>query len=442
MEGDISCRSLRHEVGEKITDGGKDGGKAMPKASRELKVIEIKRLSAVGRHAVGGVPGLYLNITDTGARSWILRVMVNGKRRHIGLGAFDDVTLAEAREMAREMRKKIAAGVDPVEERMLARAATRDERRQGLSFADAFEKYFTDKLESELKNPKHRAQWRSTLTTYAYPVIGEKPVEQITVDDVLAVLTPIWTSKNETATRVRQRIERVLDWAAAVGHRTGANPALWKGSLQQMLPTPAKVKTVVHQPAVALSEASGWFSILQTREGLAARALAFLALNASRSQEIRKARWDEITFETAIWLIPAEHMKMKTAHRVPLSAAAVRLLREMPRFSGCQFIFPSPRMGEMSDATLSAVMKRMHQAEVDAGRRGFLDPASKRPAVPHGLRSTFRDWVAERTDHPREMAEIALAHEVGNDVERAYRRGDMLEKRRQMMEDWAVFLAS
>ncbi|MGR3271777.1 site-specific integrase [Thalassococcus profundi] len=411
----------------------------MPKRSPELKALEVKRLFKPGRHAVGGVQGLYLNVTDTGARSWILRVIVNGSRRHIGLGAFDDVSLAEARDLAREMRKKIISGIDPVAERKAALA--RAEHRRGLSFSDAFERYFADKLESELSNPKHREQWRSTLTTYAYPVIGNKSVDLITVEDVLAVLKPIWTTKTETATRVRQRIERVLDWSAAMGHRSGVNPALWKGSLQQMLPAPTKVKVVVNHPAVAIDEVVRWFAVLQTRDGIAARALTFLTLNASRSQEIRKARWEEISFETATWLIPAEHMKMKEPHRVPLSARAINLLRQAPRFAGCPLLFPSLRGGEMSDATLSAVMKRMHNAEVDCGRKGFLDPVSKRPAVPHGLRSTFRDWVAERTDHPREMAEIALAHEMGSEVERAYRRGDMLEKRRRMMEDWANFIS-
>ncbi len=414
----------------------------MPKRAAELRVIELKRLTAKGRHSVGGVQGLYLNITDTGARSWILRVNVNEKRRHIGLGAFDDVPLSEARELAREMRKMISNRIDPLEERAKQKAAARAERRKGLTFAEAFEQYFTEKLQGELSNPKHREQWRSTLTNYAYPVIGKTPVEDITTEEVLAILTPIWTTKTETATRVRQRIERVLDWSAAMGHRTGQNPALWKGSLQQMLPTAGKVRKVVNQPAIAIDEVSRWFSILLTREGIAARALAFLALNCSRSQEIRKARWEEVSLDTAIWQIPAEHMKMKSAHRVPLSSAAVRLLQEMPRFEGCPLIFPSPRMGEMSDATLAAVMKRIHSAEVASGRRGFLDQVSKRLGVPHGLRSTFRDWAAERTNHPREMAEIALAHEMGSDVERAYRRGDMLEKRRQMMEDWAAFLSA
>ena len=414
----------------------------MPKRAAELRVIEVKRLTTPGRHGVGGVQGLYLNIADTGARSWILRVMVNGKRRHIGLGALEDVSLAEARDLAREMRKKIAVGTDPVEERKEARAAAQAEQKARVTFAEAFERYYLDKLQSELSNPKHLAQWRSTLTTFAYPVIGEKPVEQIATEDVLAVLTPIWTTKTETATRVRQRIERVLDWAAAMGHRTGQNPALWKGNLQQMLPTASRVKKVVNHPAVAIDDVSRWFTLLLTREGIAANALAFLALNASRSQEIRKARWDEISFDGAFWQIPAEHMKAKSAHRVPLSTAALELLRATPRFKDSSLIFPSPRMGEMSDATLSAVMKRMHKAEVDEGRVGFLDQVSKRPAVPHGLRSTFRDWVAERTDHPREMAEIALAHEMGSEVERAYRRGDMLEKRRGMMEDWANFVTA
>ncbi|WP_245866550.1 tyrosine-type recombinase/integrase [Oceaniglobus roseus] len=406
-----------------------------------MKALEVKRLSKPGRHAVGGVQGLYLNITDTGARSWILRAMVNGNRQHIGLGSLNDVSLAEARELAREMRKKIAGGSDPVLERKEAKAAAIAERRQGLTFAEAFERYYTDKLERELSNAKHRAQWRSTLTTYAYPIIGKKAVEHITVDDVLAVLTPIWTTKTETATRVRQRMERVLDWAAAMGHRSGQNPALWKASLQQMLPTAGKVKKVVNHPAVHIDAVTHWFTILMTREGIAARALAFLALNASRSQEIRMAQWDEISFDGAIWQIPAEHMKMKSSHRVPLSSVSLHLLRDMPRFKDCQLIFPSPRMGVMSDATMAAVMKRIHQSEVDRGRRGFVDQASKRPAVPHGLRSTFRDWAAERTDYPREMAEIALAHEMGSDVERAYRRSDMLEKRRAMMEDWASFLS-
>ena len=413
----------------------------MPKRALELKSIQVNRISTPGRHPVGGVSGLYLNITDTGAKSWILRVMVGNKRRHIGLGSLADVSLAQARELAREKRKMVAEGIDPVELRKEARAMAVSQSEKGMTFEDAFERYFSEKLVSELSNPKHRAQWRSTLTTYAYPTIGKVAVDEVSKEAVLSVLAPIWVTKTETATRVRQRIERVLDWATAMGYRSGPNPALWKGNLQQLLPAPAKIKNVVHYPAIALADVTRWFKILRTRDGVAAKAVQFLTLTASRSQEIRKAKWDEISFETGVWNVPADHMKAKIAHRVLLSKAALELLQKTPRFEGCSLVFPSPRNGEMSDATLAAVLKRIQQAETTNGGLGFVDPVSRRPAVPHGLRSTFRDWAAEKTEHASDLAEIALAHEVGNEVQRAYRRGDMLERRRQLMEDWSRFLA-
>ncbi|MGJ8590181.1 MAG: tyrosine-type recombinase/integrase [Yoonia sp.] len=412
----------------------------MPKRALELKSIQVNRIATPGRHPVGGVSGLHLNVTDTGAKSWILRVMVGNKRRHIGLGSLADVSLAQARDLAREKRKMIAEGIDPVEVRKETRALALLQSEKGITFEDAFERYFAEKLESELSNPKHRAQWRSTLTTYAYPTIGNLAVNEVSKEAVLSVLAPIWVTKTETATRVRQRIERVLDWATAMGYRSGPNPALWKGNLQQLLPAPAKIKNVVHYPAIALDDVTRWFKILRTRDGVAAKAVEFLTLTASRSQEIRKARWDEISFETGVWNVPADHMKAKIAHRVLLSKAALELLQKTPRFEGCSLVFPSPRNGEMSDATLAAVLKRIQKAEMSDGGLGFVDPVSRRPAVPHGLRSTFRDWAAEKTEHASDLAEIALAHEVGNEVQRAYRRGDMLERRRQLMEDWAVFL--
>lgn len=412
----------------------------MPKRALELKSIQVNRIATPGRHPVGGVSGLHLNVTDTGAKSWILRVMVGNKRRHIGLGSLADVSLAQARDLAREKRKMIAEGIDPVEVRKETRALALLQSEKGITFEDAFERYFAEKLESELSNPKHRAQWRSTLTTYAYPTIGNLAVNEVSKEAVLSVLAPIWVTKTETATRVRQRIERVLDWATAMGYRSGPNPALWKGNLQQLLPAPAKIKNVVHYPAIALDDVTRWFKILRTRDGVAAKAVEFLTLTASRSQEIRKAKWDEISFETGVWNVPADHMKAKIAHRVLLSKAALELLQKTPRFEGCSLVFPSPRNGEMSDATLAAVLKRIQKAETSDGGLGFVDPVSRRPAVPHGLRSTFRDWAAEKTEHASDLAEIALAHEVGNEVQRAYRRGDMLERRRQLMEDWAVFL--
>lgn len=415
----------------------------MPKRARELTAIQVKRLSKPGRHPVGGTPpGLYLNISETGAKSWIFRITVKGRRQHLGLGSFPEVSLAEARDLAGDIKRKVRAGIDPIEERRAAAAARAREARQHVTFEVAFEKYYAEKVEREQGNAKHVKQWRSTIETYAFPVIGKKPVASITVEDILSVLQPIWEEKNETASRVRQRIEAVLDWAGVMGFREGANPARWKGNLQQALPSPGKLQKAPGHPAIALEDATTWFHLLRARNGLAARALEFLTLTASRSGEVRGALWEEMDMSGGIWTIPAERMKAKREHRVPLSQPALELLKQLPRIKDCPFVFPSPRNGQMSDMTLSAVMRRIHGDETKKGRPGFLDPRSRRPAVPHGLRSTFRDWAAERTSYPREMAEIALAHQVGSDVERAYRRGDMLEKRRGMMDDWARFLCA
>jgi len=412
----------------------------MPKKAIELKALQVKKLSEPGRHAVGGVTGLCLNITDTGSKSWILRTTVGSKRRHIGLGAFPEISLGEARELALDMRRKISAGIDPVEQRQKERRALAAATRRDTTFAQAFERYYAEKVQGELRNAKHIKQWQSTMTTYVFPVFGDKAVASITVEDILAALRPIWGSKNETASRVRQRIEAVLDWARVMGLREGENPARWKGNLQQLLPSPNKVQKESRHPALALNEIQDWFRLLRDREGIAARGLEFLTLTASRSGEVRGARWDEIDLAQGIWVIPAERMKAGREHRVPLSTSAVDLLSGLPRLMDCAYVFPSPRNGQMSDMTLSAVMRRIQAAEEKNGRPGFLDPRSRRPAVPHGLRSSFRDWAAERTNYPREMAEIALAHNVGSDVERAYRRSDIVEKRRAMMEAWARFV--
>jgi len=413
----------------------------MPRQAKELKAIQVKRLTTPGRHAVGGIPaGLSLNITDTGARSWIFRVTVGRNRRHIGLGSYPEVSLAEAREKALEMKRKISAGADPVEERQAERATLAREKRQSTTFEDAFNRYYEEKVQGELKNAKHIKQWRSTLTRYAFPVIGDKAVASITVEDVLLVLRPIWMTKNETASRVRQRIEAVLDWSRVMSLREGENPARWKGNLQQLLPSPNKVQKENRFPAIALDEIGDWFRILRTRDGMAARALEFLTLTACRSGEVRGALWDEIDLTNGIWTVPGNRMKAGREHRVPLSSAAVDLLTHQPRLMDCPFVFPSPKNGQMSDMTISAVMRRIQAAEEKEGRMGFLDPRSRRPAVPHGLRSSFRDWAAELTSYPRDMAEMALAHNVGSEVERSYRRGDMVEKRREMMEEWKRFL--
>ncbi|MBN7783667.1 integrase arm-type DNA-binding domain-containing protein [Ponticoccus gilvus] len=421
------------------------GGDFMPKVAKEMSALAVKRVTHPGgteRHvtfAAGGVPGLLLQITATGAKSWLLKTVVGGTRRNIGLGPYPAVSLAEARDRARETRDKIRNGIDPVEERKAVKAALSAAQRRGLTFADAMDKYLAAKLD-QFRNPKHRQQWRNTLTTYALPDLGPMLVQDIAVQDVLRVLEPIWRDKTETASRLRGRIEAVLSWATVAGHRTGDNPARWAGNLKELLPAATKVKKGDNQPAVQLDDAPRWFAALRHREGMGSRALEFATLCASRSQEVRGALWDEIDIEKGLWIIPAERMKRDREHRVPMAPEALDLLKALPRFQNNPLVFPAPRGKEMSDATLSAAMKRLHEADVKAGRSGFLDRVSKRPAVPHGLRSTFRDWVAERTNYPGDLAEVALAHKISSAVEAAYRRGDMVEKRRRMMADWASFL--
>lgn len=417
----------------------------MPKVATELSALDVKRLVHPGGkrnvlYSVGGVPGLHLQLTPQNGRSWVLRATVGAARRDIGLGGFPAVTLSQAREKARDARNKIAQGVDPIEERKAFKAALAAAQNRGLTFADATDKYLGVKLDA-FKNAKHRQQWQNTLETYAKPELGKMLVQDIEVQDVLRVLQPIWNDKTETASRVRGRIEAVLSWATVSGHRKGDNPARWAGNLKELLPAPSKVTDEEHHPAIQISEAPRWFEALRFRDGMGARTLEFLAMTTLRSGEVRGARWDEIDLETGLWIVPALRMKMKVEHRVPLPAEAIRLLQALPRMEDNALVFPAARGGELSDMTLSAAMKRMHDADVAAGGPGFVDRVSKRRAVPHGLRSTFRDWVAERTNFPADMAEIALAHKISNAVEAAYRRGDMIEKRRKMMDDWVEYLA-
>lgn len=417
----------------------------MPRVAKELGPLDIKRaIHAGGKRntmlPVGGVAGLYLQVTPNGGKTWVLRTALAGKRAEMGLGGFPTVTLARAREKAREARDKIDQGIDPLVERKAARAALVAAARRGLTFTDAMNRYLDAKMEA-FTNAKHKAQWRATLETYAQPELGAMLVQDIQVQDVLKVLHPLWSDRTETATRLRGRIEAVLSWATVSGHRTGDNPARWAGNLKELLPAPAKVTKGDNHPALNLDDAPAWFAALQAREGFGARALEFVALTAARSGEVRGAAWAEIDLDRALWTIPADRMKMSREHRVPLSPAAVALLQAMPRLEGTDMVFPSTKGGQLSDMTLSATMRRMHEAEIDAQRSGFIDRVNKRPAVPHGLRSTFRDWVAERTHFPGEMAEVALAHKISSAVEAAYRRGDMIEKRRRMMADWSDFLS-
>ncbi|THD76007.1 DUF4102 domain-containing protein [Thalassobius vesicularis] len=416
----------------------------MPRVAKELSALEVKRMQHPGKGgnitiAVGGVSGLLMQLTPNGGRSWLLRASVGGKRREIGLGGFPDVTLAQARDRARDTKDKIRSGIDPVEERKATRAALETAQRRGLTFADAVDRCLAAKLDA-FKNAKHRDQWRNTLNTYAMPDLRNMLVDEITVQDVLRVLEPIWRTKTETAKRLRGRIEAVLSWATVAGHRTGDNPARWAGNLKELLPAPDRIAKQDNQPAIQIDDAPRWFAAIRDRDGMGARALEFAALTAARSQEVRGAQWDEIDLDAGVWTIPAGRMKKEREHRVALSNETMALLAALPRFPDNTLVFPAQRGGQLSDMTLSATMKRIHKADVADGGLGFVDRVSKRPAVPHGLRSTFRDWVAERTHFPGDMAEVALAHKVSNAVEAAYRRGDMIEKRRAMMAAWADYL--
>lgn len=395
----------------------------MPKKAKDLSALEVSRLTTPGHHAVGGIAGLYLYVLDTGARSWVLRTMVGEKRRHMGLGGYPDVPLAQAREKARAAKAEVSQGTDPIAQRVALASQLKAQQATQKTFEEAAKAYM-EAHEKAWKNPKHRAQWGSTLKTYAYPHIGSLLVKDIDQEHVLKVLEPIWATKTETAVRLRGRIESVLDWAAARKYRSGENPARWKGHLDNLLPAPSDIQKVESHRAVHFDDIAQFMVRLRTRESTAARALEFAILCASRSGEVRGALWSEIHREKAVWTIPAKRMKSGKEHRVPLSTPAVKLLEALPRSDTSDLVFVGSKGKPLSDMALTAVMRRM---EVDA--------------VPHGFRSTFRDWVGDCTNHPRDVAEFALAHQLSDKVEAAYRRSDALEKRRKMMEDWASFCA-
>ena len=393
----------------------------MPKLAKELGALEVKRLKAAGWHAVGGVAGLGLEVKPTGARSWTLRVMVGAKRREIGLGAFPEVGLADARDKARATRAEIRDGVDPVEKRREARSLRVAAQTAGMTFDQCAAAYIKAHREG-WKNPKHAQQWENTLATYAGPVIGAMLVRHVETPHVLAVLEPIWREKTETASRLRGRLESILDWATVRSEREGLNPARWRGHLDKLLPAQSKVSKVEHHAALPWREIGPFMARLRAADGMGARCLEFAILTAARSGEARGATWAEIDMQARTWTVPGTRMKAGKDHRVPLSPAALALLDKLPRIVGNDLVFPAPRGGVLSDMTLGAVLKRM---EV--------------PVTAHGFRSTFRDWAAESTAYPGDVVEMALAHAIGDKVEAAYRRGDLLEKRQRLMNDWAEY---
>jgi integrase len=381
----------------------------MSKQLHKLSARSVATLTKPGRHSDGG--GLYLNITATGARSWVFMWKVAGKRREMGLGSLRDVPLAKARERAADARQKLADGLDPI--------AVRDKPKV-MTFGEAADALI-ESMSSSWSSNKHRAQWRMTLAVYCEP-LRSKPVAEIGAEDVLKILQPLWATKPETASRLRGRIERVLDFARARGQRSGENPARWRGNLDALLPKRAKLMRG-HHKAMPFDDLPAFMASLREREGIAPRALEFAILTAARSGEVLGARWDEVNLDAGQWIVPATRMKAGREHRVPLSARAVEILRQLEQARFSEFVFPGlKRNRPLSVMALDRVLRRM---KVDV--------------TVHGFRSAFRDWAGERTYFPREIAEAALAHLVGDAVERAYRRGDALEKRRLLMDDWARF---
>jgi integrase len=359
---------------------------------------------------------LYLLVSETGAKKWVLRYMLAGRSREMGLGSADDVSLAEARTAAATARLSLARGLDPIAERTKARGAN------NVPTFDTFADDVRETLSAGFRSEKHKAQWRRTLQTYAVS-LRAKPVNAITTDDVLAVLKPIWLEKPETASRVRGRIEKILDAAKAKGYRVTENPARWRGHLDHLLPRPSKLKRG-HHAAMPYQEVAAFIARVREREAVAALALEFCILTAARSGEVLKCRWSEIDLKNKVWTVPPERMKAGRAHRVPLSARATAILHQLEPAKPDAFVFPGQKRGRpLTDMAMERVLRRMNIEN----------------ATVHGFRSSFRDWAGNVSHFPREIVEGALAHVIGDKAEQAYRRSDALDKRRKLMEAWAAY---
>ena len=396
---------------------------------RTLSRLTVKAVQSLakkpGMHCDGG--GLYLQVTRDAVASWTFRFRPAGAKaeRYMGLGPLHTVTLAEARQKALEQRKLLLDDLDPIEVRRARRATIRLAAAKAVTFAECAEKFIAAH-QAGWRNPKHAAQWPATLAAYAYPTFGDLPVQAVDVGLIMKAVEPIWTAKPETASRVRGRIESVLDWATARGYRQGENPARWKGHLENLLPARSKVATVEHHAAVPYPEIADFMVELRQQQGVAARALEFLILTASRTGEVTDATWAEVDdLEARLWTIPGSRMKAGREHRVPLSGDATTILRAMAAVRTGQYLFPGNRGDRpLSNMAMSMLLRRMGRTE-----------------TVHGFRSAFSDWCAEQTNFPAEVREMALAHAVGDKVEAAYRRGDLLKKRYQLAEAWARFCA-
>jgi integrase len=403
--------------------------RAYSTATDRLSARGVKTETTAGYHLDG--KGLYLLVKPSGSKSWVLRFTLNGKKREMGLGAFPAIGLSDARQKRDDARKLLTDGVDPINTRdaqgrasMLAESLA---RAKATTFDDCVERFIAVKS-AEWTNVKHTAQWRATLATYASPVFGKVAIADVDMDLVLKALTPIWKTKTETATRVRQRIEAVLDWARVSRLRIGENPAAWRGNLDKLLPQPGKIATKGHHAALPYRDINPFLQTLSQSDATAARALEFTIYAATRTGETIGAKWSEIDLDARVWMIPANRMKSKRLHRVPLSSPAIALLTRLHATKTSAYVFPSPMNTEAKEKPLSnmamlTLLKRMTRTDITT----------------HGFRSAFRDWCGEQTNYPRELAEAALSHVLSDKTEAAYQRGDYLEKRARLMEVWAEY---
>ena len=399
----------------------------MAKVAKEFGALEVRRLSEPGYHHVGGVAGLILQVSPGGSKSWLLRIKGGVRRREIGRGAYPGVGLADARSKAQQLRDAVISGNDPVEQRAAARQsiiqAQAEERHMRWTFGRCAEAYITARAPG-WRSKKHAAQWAATLERYAYPTIGDLLVRDVTLSHVMAIIEPYWTTKTETMSRLRNRIELVLDWARVRKYRSEENPARWKGNLDKLLPNRSVVAPVKNHKALPAGQIYEFTTNVRALDGFVARCLEFLVLTGCRSSEGRMATWSEIDFGSATWNVPGERMKNGRPHRVPLCDHAVQLLKLLPRVEGTDYVFPGSKPNRpMSDGTLG---KRMRSLGFDA--------------TPHGFRATFTSWCASSTAHAFEVREMALAHSIGDKTVAAYQRDDLFEKRRLLMNDWAKFI--
>jgi integrase len=417
----------------------------MPKITKPLTDLAVRKITRPGWHSVGGVAGLLLQVREPakpGAvipRSWILRVRIGSERRPIGLGSYPQVSLAQAREQAAKLVLEAKQGVNLHAKKRAQKSALIAAASKNKTFKDCAEAYM-EAHSADYTNDKHRKQWPATLKNYAYPVIGSMLVADIAMTDVRKVLEQetiapdgtkgkLWYTKTETAKRLLGRIKTILDYAIVNEYRTGNNPAQWTGFLDTQLPSPKKISESRHQPALPYDHAPSFMGKLRQNESISSKALQFLILTGVRSGSVRLAEWSEIDITKKLWIIPATHTKARKEHRVPLQPQAIKLLKSLPKLAGTQIVFPNNKGGPLSDMALSQLMRGMHE------RGEFLGEA-----VPHGFRSTFRDWAAEQTSYPDELRKIASMHAVSDAVKAAYERTDLLDKRRDLMNEWAKFL--